>query len=456
MGGQRGSVAHSTCLKANKNQMRRIHVIGAGLAGLSAAITATGVGRPVTVYEATGAGGGRCRSYFDSELGIRIDNGNHLLLTGNKSAFAYIDAIGARARIIGPSRPIFPFADLKTGRQWTLRPSRGRLPWWLLSADRRVPKTTAGEHLALRKVGREWDDTVMSETMRHSSLYWLMLEPFSVAALNTRPHEALACLFGSVLRETLLKGGKACLPRLAKDGLSEALVEPALETLRKRGATIEFNRRVTGISVEAGRAISLRIGDEQVPLQPSDTVVLAVPPWVAGELMPNITVPDAFEAILNVHYKTEVKPARDVAEAGFIGLVNGTAQWIFVKPDHVSVTVSAANKIVDRSADDLAQIIWRNVAKVFDLDGEHAADVPLFRVIKERRATIVANVTQEERRPSAQTEIENLALAGDWTDTRLPGTIEGAVRSGVIAANLMMDPAKPATWKRKKSLRDDD
>jgi uncharacterized protein with NAD-binding domain and iron-sulfur cluster len=172
--------------------------------------------------------------------------------------------------------------------------------------------------------------------------------------------------------------------------------------------------------------------------------------------VPNITVPDAFEAILNVHYKTEVQPAGDVAEAGFIGLVNGTAHWIFVKPDHVSVTVSAANKMIDRSADDLAHTIWRNVAKVFDLEGEQATDVPPFRVIKERRATIVANVTQEERRPPAQTEIENLALAGDWTDTRLPGTIEGAVRSGVTAANLMMNPPKPAIRKRKKSLRDDD
>jgi squalene-associated FAD-dependent desaturase len=435
--------------------MSRIHVIGAGLAGLSAAITATGQGRPVTLYEATAAGGGRCRSYFDNELGIRIDNGNHLLLTGNKSTFAYIDAIGARDRVTGPRRPIFPFADLKTGREWTLRPNRGRIPWWLLFAGRRVPKTTAGEHLALRKIGRDWDDTVMTETMRHSSLYWLMLEPFSVAALNTRPHEALACLFGAVLRETLLKGGRSCLPRLAKDGLSEALVDPALETLRKRGASIEFNRRVTGITVERGRATSLTIGDTQIPLQPTDTVVLAVPPWAAAELVTNITVPDAFESILNIHYKFAARPVGDVAEAGFVGLVNGTAHWIFIKPDHVSVTISAANKIIDRPADDLAHTVWRNVAKVLDMEGDEATEVPPYRVIKERRATVVANVTQEERRPPAQTDIENLALAGDWTDTRLPGTIEGAVRSGMTAANLMLNPPKPSRPQRKKPLRDD-
>jgi squalene-associated FAD-dependent desaturase len=436
--------------------MSRIHVIGAGLAGLSAAITATGAGRSVTLYEATAAGGGRCRSYFDAELGIRLNNGNHLLLSGNKSAFAYINQIGARNQITGPRNPVFPFVDLKTGREWTLRPSRGRIPWWLLFADRRVPKTTIREHLELRHLGREWDDTVMTETMHHSSLYWLLLEPLSIAALNTRPHEALACLFGAVLRETLLKGGRASLPRHPKEGLSEALVDPAIATLRTRGADVQFNRRITSIVIERGRVAALETTDAKVVLDPDDSVVLAVPPWIAGELLPNITVPDAFESILNVHYKIEVKPESDIAEAGFVGVVNGTAEWIFVRPDHISVTVSAANKVIDRSADDLAAAIWRNVAKALDMEGARKTDMPPYRVIKERRATIVANVVQEERRPGAQTDIDNLVLAGDWTDTRLPGTIEGAVRSGVTAAKLILNPPKTASRRRKKKLTPND
>jgi squalene-associated FAD-dependent desaturase len=430
--------------------MSRIHVIGAGLAGLSAAVTATGAGRAVTLYETTAAGGGRCRSYFDTELGMRLDNGNHLLLSGNTAVFAYIDAIGARDRITGPRHPVFPFMDLKTGREWTLRPSCGRIPWWLLFADRRVPKATAREHLAMRKLGREWDDTVMAETMRHSSLYWLLLEPLSVAALNTRPHEALACLFGAVLRETLLKGGKACLPRVPKEGLSEALVDPAIATLRQHGAEILFNRRITGLVVEQARVTALGTTDGRVDLDPGDSVVLAVPPWVAGDLLPNLTVPNAFESILNVHFKIVLRPEPDVAEAGFIGLVNGTAEWIFIRPDHISITVSAANKLIDRPADELALMVWRDVVKALGLEGTQASEVPPFRVVKERRATIVANVVQEERRPAARTEIGNLVLAGDWTDTRLPGTIEGAVRSGVTAAKLLLDPPKSPDRPRKQ------
>jgi hydroxysqualene dehydroxylase len=423
--------------------MSRVHVIGAGLAGLSAAVAASGTGRAVTLYEATAAGGGRCRSYFDTELGIRLDNGNHLLLSGNTSTFAYIDEIGARDRFTGPRNPVFPFRDLKTGRKWTLRPNRGRIPWWVLFADRRVPRTTASEYRQIRQLGRAWDATVMAETMRHSSLYWLLLEPLSVAALNTRPHEALACLFGSVLRETLLKGGNACLPRVPKEGLSEALVDPAIATLRERGATLLFNRRITRLVVEHDRVTALGTHDGQIALDADDFVVLAAPPWVTGELVPDITVPNAFESILNVHFKISVHADPDVTAAGFIGLVNSTAEWLFVRPDRISVTVSAANKLIDQPAHDLAREIWRDVVKALDLVGTQA-DMPPFRVVKERRATIVANLAQEERRPGAETHIGNLLLAGDWTDTRLPGTIEGAVRSGVTAAELILRSPIPA------------
>jgi uncharacterized protein with NAD-binding domain and iron-sulfur cluster len=127
-----------------------------------------------------------------------------------------------------------------------------------------------------------------------------------------------------------------------------------------------------------------------------------------------------------------------------------------MKRDHVSVTVSAANKIIDRPADDLAISIWKNVAKALDLDEADASTVPPYRVIKERRATIVANVVQEERRPGAETDIENLALCGDWTDTRLPGTIEGAVRSGVTAVKLILNPPKVPKRRRKKKLSPND
>ena len=134
--------------------IRTTHIIGGGVAGLSAAIACGDAGSRAIVYEAGPQAGGRCRSYFDRELGCRVDNGNHLLLSGNRAAFALLDRIGARATLGGPGRPLFPFLDLETGERWTLRPSRGRVPWWIFDARRRVPGTRARDYMALLALRR--------------------------------------------------------------------------------------------------------------------------------------------------------------------------------------------------------------------------------------------------------------------------------------------------------------
>ena len=119
--------------------MNRVHVIGAGVAGLATAVSLTRAGRAVVLYEASGQAGGRCRSYVDAKLACTIDNGNHLLLSGNQAAMRYLADIGASQELHGPPSARFPFLDLATGERWCLQPNGGRLPWWLLSPGRRVP-----------------------------------------------------------------------------------------------------------------------------------------------------------------------------------------------------------------------------------------------------------------------------------------------------------------------------
>ena len=347
--------------------MSQVHVIGAGLSGLSAALSLTAKGRAVTVHEAGSAAGGRCRSYFDKELGLRIDNGNHLLLSGNRAAKAYIAEIGAADAFQVLDQAIFPFMDINTGERWAVRPNRGRIPWWIFRAGRRVPDTRLSDYFGMARILRIHDDTPVGGSMRRGRLYWRLLEPIAVAALNTSSREGLARLLAAVMRETLMRGGKACKPMLPKEGLSEALIDPAITTLRARGAEVRLNSRIAELTMEGGRITALRGPEGSIPVGPDDAVVLAVPPWVAADLLPALVAPEAFEAILNIHFRHVADPAGPLGEAGFIGLTSGTAEWLFMKPGHVSVTISAANNMVDESARVIASLVWPNVVDALGL-----------------------------------------------------------------------------------------
>lgn len=401
-------------------------MIGAGLAGLSAALALSEAGWSVTLLEAAAAAGGRSRSYFDRELGLSIDNGNHLLLSGNRAAFKYIDAIGTRKTLATPGVPLFPFVDVTNGKRWTLRPALGRLPWWIAMQSRRVPDTHIASYLRLLRLGRIADDTSVAEALPHDALYRGLIEPLAIAALNTPPDVGLARLLGAVVRETLLAGGSSCIPAFPRNGLSETLVLPALEKLRARGCEVRFNCRVTELGIVGERVKGLQTTDGPMAVE---AVVLAVPPWVATDLLPGVMAPDEFQSILNIHFRADADPG----EAGFIGVIGGTAEWVFVKRQHVSVTISAANRMVDEPAERIAASVWPDVRLALALP----EPMPAFRVVKERRATFAATAAQEKRRPGPRTRLANLVLAGDWTATGLPATIEGAIRSGRSAAQAL-------------------
>ncbi|HET6608357.1 MAG TPA: hydroxysqualene dehydroxylase HpnE [Rhodopila sp.] len=419
--------------------MQTIHVIGAGLSGLAAALSLTGAGRAVVVHEAGPAPGGRCRSYMDKELGIRIDNGNHLMLSGNTAVRAYLQETGAEDQVRVADRPVFPFMDLSTQERWTVRPNMGRIPWWVLSLSRSVPDSRLLDYARMARIAGINDDTPVAESMRRGWLYWRLVEPLAVAALNTPAQTGLARLLGAVMRETLVKGGRACRAILPVEGLSEAMIDPAVVTLRRRGAEVRCGSRIAELTLSDGRVTALRGPDGPIPLGPGDAVVLAVPPWVATDLLPGLTAPDAFEAILNIHYRHEADPAGPLGEAGFIGLTSGTAEWLFMKPGHVSVTISAANRMVDDPAQAIAQRIWPNVVDALRLGPAAKGALPPFRVVKEKRATFAATAEQDAKRPGPETRMAaNLVLAGDWTDTGLPATIEGAIRSGRTAADILL------------------
>ncbi len=390
----------------------KVSVIGAGVAGLAAACTLVERGAEVVLHEAAPAAGGRCRSYFDPALNCRIDNGNHLLLSGNHAVMGFLNRIGAHDSLSGPVEPVFAFVDLKTKAHWKLRLNRGRLPWWVVSAARRVPGTRARDYLALLKLRRAGvDDMVAPLLAGTGELYRNLLEPLAIAALNTPPDAASAAPLRAVVAETIERGGAASIPRFPKVGLSESFIDPALAWLVARGAEVRLGRRVNALVA-------------------GEKTILAVPPWVAVELLPGLVVPSEHQAILNLHFKCRIDPG----ETGFWGLVGGVAEWAFAKGEILSVTVSAANKYAEMDNATLAALVWADLQAAFGLGA-----MPEHRVVREKRATFAATPAQLKLRPATRTVDKNIMLAGDWTDTGLPATIEGAIRSGNAAALAMLE-----------------
>jgi squalene-associated FAD-dependent desaturase len=419
-----------------------VHVVGAGLAGLGAAVALVAAGRRVVVHEAAPQAGGRCRSYLDAELGCRIDNGNHLLLSGNSEAIGYVAAIGARATLTGPPGAEFPFVDFATGERWTLRPNSGPIPWWIFDRARRIPGTTAWDFLGARSLLRAPAGTTVAAVLGPGSpVYRRLWEPLAVAALNTAAAEGDAGLLARIVGETLLKGGGACRPLVPREGLSETFVDPAVATIRRGGGEIRFGTRLREVATHGDAAARLDFDGESIALGPDDRVVVAVPAPVAPRILPGTVAPTEFRAIVNAHFLAEARPGAPL----FTGIVGGTAEWVFAKPGVLSVTVSAADRLVDRGADELAAVLWDDVKRAYGLEGA----LPRWRIVKEKRATFAATPAQDARRPAPVTRWRNLVLAGDWTDTGLPATIEGALLSGRRAAETLLAAAVSETAARK-------
>ena len=408
-----------------------VHIVGAGLAGLSCAVALARRGANVMVHEAARFAGGRCRSYFEPALGATIDNGNHLVLSGNRATIAYVKSIGAADNLVGPEAATFAFADLKSGERWKLRINEGRVPWWILSRARRVPETRVRDYLAVARLLRAEPGDTVASLIGSGALYHRLWRPVLLAALNTDPCEASGRLAGTVVQETLAKGGKACRPLIAGDGLAAAFVDPALVFLKRHSNPVRFDHRLRALDLGAARVDGLQFaGGDRIALGCKDRVVLAVPAPDARVLLPGCVAPTKFRAIINAHFKVKPPPGTPP----MLGVINAMTEWMFAFQERLSITISAADRLIETPRVELARNIWREVASLTGLP----RDSPAWQIIKERRATIAALPSEESKRPGARTQWSNLVLAGDWTATGLPATIEGAIRSGNRAAELIL------------------
>lgn len=398
----------------------KIHVIGAGMAGLAAAHALALAGRHVTLHEATPGAGGRARALPDG-----TDNGTHALIGCNRAALGFLDAIGARQHWVQPEPDGLPVLDCADGsaRLVALSPAG----WW--QATRRPAGVSWGGVLAMMAMALPTRDRTIAQAMAaHPEFLRGFVDPLVIAALNTPSAEASTHRLGQVLRRLGAPG--AARLYVARRGLGPDLVEPALAVLAAMGTTYRGNSRLRAIAVADGRASALNFQDNDVTLGADDRVVLALPPWEAQRLLPGIPAPDAFAPIVNLHF-TIASPG----PVRFLGLLGALCQWVLIRPVGVAVTVSAGDAEAEQDVAELAPRAWAEIlraVRAFHVAGDWPEAPPPCRVVKERRATPRQRpgpIPTPPRRP-----LSNLALAGDWTWPHLPATIEAAICSGQAAA----------------------
>jgi squalene-associated FAD-dependent desaturase len=441
---------------------QRVVVIGGGLAGIAAAMRLVRAGRRVVLCERRPFLGGRAFSFADPDTGAIVDNGQHVLVGACTRLRALLASIGAPAHAFARQpRLSVPILD-QSGRRATLRASRLPPPLHVLPSILRYRHLTRAERRATARAVRALVSTrgparaavdpvplgawlsARGVSDRAVARFW---EPLIRPALNIAVAEANAPLAAFFLEEAVWRGPRGGALWLPATGLSDALGHPAALALAEVGVELRLDARVARIAVEDDRmrGVELVGGDR---LEASD-VVAAVPRRALAEMAPAEALPQAAReelgasAIVNVYLWYD----RPVADLAFAGTLDPDLQWVFDRErllgreaagGHcLGASLSAADGIIGDPKDAIAERADEAVARVFP--ARRAARRLRHAVVKEPRATFRTGPGLLGRRPAAgASPAVGLHLAGDWTDTGWPATMEGAVRSGEAAADRVL------------------
>ncbi len=408
------------------------NVVGAGLAGLAAAWTLAGAGFRVRLFEAAAHAGGRCRSLPDQRFGTAIDNGSHLLFSGNRATLEFLRGIGAPSTSLIP-RDGTEFLDLADNRRWRIAPG-GESALWMLGKGLKVPGVSRlcmlreGIRLLTAKDGERVGERIPTQGTAWRR-FW---KPFLSAVFNADPASVSAPHAADVLRALAMEGAAGGRPLQAARPWSEIVAEPALHYLRTRGVDVRLGSPL--LALDRGEGTVRRLVFRKGSIETSgEAVILAIPNAVAHRLCPDAVPAIPSAPILNLHYQTGVDQG-----LGFCGVVGGIADWVFWRGGVVSATIAGNGPELEPEA--LAAAVWAEARRV--LPKSVAATPPSWHRIMEKRATSAATPEAFRLRPGVHTLHPNLFLAGDWTDTGLPSTIESAVRSGRTAAQAAIAAAK--------------
>jgi hydroxysqualene dehydroxylase len=456
-----------------KGQMEDVLIIGGGFAGLTAGVALAKAGRRVRLLEQRPHLGGRAYSFRDSRTGTVVDNGQHILMGCYHATLDFLKEIGTSDRIRFQPQLAVQFLD-SSGRLSALRCPGLPSPWHLLAGVFASNSFDLRQKLQVLRLGYaldrsrqarsvfegqtvdEWLQSLgQSEALRHN--FWDLL---CIAAMNEEPRIASAVLFERVLRLALFSSPSDSRIGLARTGLSDCYTQAAAAYIAARDGRVETSRGATEFLISGGETDrqhrtpdpeprfvceGVRLSDGEV-IQ-TRTVLSAVPCFQLGRLLPPDLLP-FFPAV------TALCPApiisinlwfdRPVTDLDFVGLRGTTVQWLFNKgkifgsPEgYVSLVLSGAHQHIHRSRAELLTMALRELGDLLPVARQ--AKLAHSIIIKERFATFSPRSGTEGIRPPSTTPVRGFYLAGDWTATGLPATIEGAVKSGYTAAQAILN-----------------
>jgi hydroxysqualene dehydroxylase len=431
-------------------------IIGGGFAGLAAGVALAERGAVVTLLERRGHLGGRAYSFTDPQTGDVVDNGQHLFMGCYRHTIAFLEKIGCLDRLTFQERPRVDFLDRDQGYT-SFECPRLPAPLHAVAGLIRMRGLTLGDKLGVARVGRamrqngsgkgaltvkEWLER-LGQSERIRERFWY---PMAIATLNEDPQVASAGMLKVVLREAFGGGRRATSIGVARVGLSELYTEGASRFIEARGGSVRTNATVERLVIEGQRivAVELKNGERRT----ADAVISAVPHAAFLKILPAELRSGEFAAVERLRAAPIVSINlwfdRSVFDRQFVGLIGTRSQWLFnknliVKPtessNQIAVIISAAHDFVDWTKEQLVEMALGELREL--LPASRDAVLRHSRIVKEREATLSHTVESDHLRPGPRTSIANLILAGGWTATGFPDTIEGAVLSGHTAAEIV-------------------
>lgn len=424
--------------------MKRCVIIGGGLAGLSAASILSAKKNNVKLIESSPKLGGRTYSLRDKETGTELDNGQHIMMGCYKETLQFLKLVGAENNFDYQKKLFLKFID-RNKHQFEINASSSFYPLNLLKAILNFDVFTSNDKISFiilllklpllsknslkRITVSEW---LEKENQTENSIknFWEIL---CVGALNTNLKKASAFVFYEVLEQIFYKGNFASTIILPKTGLSESIINPASQFLVKNGGEVILSEIIKEVVIKNQKVVALK--SENKIYNDFDFVIFAIPPYALVKIIPkctlNVHLEFEYSTILNIHIWLKENNLNEK----FYGLLDSTLHWIFVKEKHINIVISDANYLADKSKEDIYDLVEEELLQFTAIT---RSDILKYTIIKEKRATFIPTIKTLNMRPDCKTSIKNLFLAGDWTNTGLPSTIESAVKSGRIAADSIL------------------